>query len=78
MPVDNETPFDRTGNPFGAEAGWKAEDVVREVRLSKHDLHQDCKVRRHGGEPEAKQLRGESTRLRALVADLSMGRRYSR
>ena len=73
MPVDNET-------PFGAEARWKAEDVVREVRISKHDLHQDCNLRWHGGEPgaEAKQLRGENTRVRALVADLSMRRRYSR
>ena len=57
------------------EAGRKAEDVAREVGVSKHTLY--AWKAKYGGmdvseAQEAKQLRDENTRLRKLVADLSL------
>ena len=57
------------------EAGRKAEDVAREVGVSKHTLY-SWKAK-YGGmsaseAQEAKQLREENNRLRKLVADLSL------
>jgi len=57
------------------EAGRKAEDVAREFGVSKHTIYA-WKAKYGGMEvsevQEAKQLRGENTRLRKLVADLSL------
>ena len=55
------------------EAGRKAEDVAREVGVSKHTLYA-WKVK-YGGmsvseAQKAKQLRDENAKLRKLVADL--------
>ena len=57
------------------EAGRKAEDVAREVGVSKHTIY--AWKAKYGGmdvsqAQEAKQLRDENTRLRKLVADLSL------
>jgi putative transposase len=57
------------------EAGRKAEDVAREVGVSKHTLY--AWQAKYGGmevsqAQEVKQLREENTRLRKLVADLSL------
>ncbi len=57
------------------EAGRKAEDVAREVGISKHTLY--AWKAKYGGmdasqAQEAKQLRDENNRLRKLVADLSL------
>ena len=57
------------------EAGRKAEDVAREVGVSKHTVY--AWKAKYGGmdvsqAQEAKQLRDENTRLRKLVADLSL------
>jgi putative transposase len=57
------------------EAGRKAEDVVREVGVSKHTI--SAWKAKYGGmdvsqAQEAKQLRDENTKLRKLVADLSL------
>ena len=57
------------------EAGRKAEDVAREVGVSKHTIY--AWKAKYGGmsvseAQEAKQLREENTRLRNLVADLSL------
>ena len=57
------------------EAGRKAEDVAREVGVSKHTLY--AWKAKYGGmdvsqAQEAKQLRDENTKLRKLVADLSL------
>ena len=59
------------------EAGRKAEDVAREVGVSKHTIY--AWKAKYGGmdvseAQEAKQLRDENTRLRKLVADLSLDR----
>jgi putative transposase len=57
------------------EAGRKAEDVAREVGVSKYTIYA-WKAKYGGMEvsqaQEAKQLRDENTRLRKLVADLSL------
>jgi putative transposase len=57
------------------EAGRKAEDVAREVGVSKHTIY-GWKAKYGGMDvsqaQEAKQLRDENTRLRKLVADLSL------
>ena len=57
------------------EAGRKAEDVAREVGVSKHTIY-GWKAKYGGMEvsqaQEAKQLRDENTKLRKLVADLSL------
>jgi len=57
------------------EAGRKAEDVAREVGVSKHTIY--AWKAKYGGmdvsqAQEAKQLQDENTRLRKLVADLSL------
>jgi putative transposase len=57
------------------EAGRKAEDVAREVGVSKHTIY--AWKAKYGGmdvsqAQEAKQLRDENTRLWKLVADLSL------
>jgi len=57
------------------EAGRRAEDVAREMGVSKHTLY--AWKAKYGGlevseAQEAKQLRDENTRLRKLVADLSL------
>ncbi len=57
------------------EAGRKAEDVAREVGVSKHTIY--AWKAKYGGmdvsqAQEAKQLRDENTRLRKLEADLSL------
>ena len=59
------------------EAGRKAEDVAREMGVSKHTLY--AWKAKYGGmnvseAQEAKQLRDENTRLRKVVADLSLDR----
>jgi putative transposase len=59
------------------EAGRKAEDVAREMGVSKHTIY--AWKAKYGGmdvseAQEAKQLRDENTRLRKLVADLSLDR----
>ena len=57
------------------EAGRKAEDVAREMGVSKHTIY--AWKAKYGGmtvneAQEAKQLRDENQRLRKLVADLSL------
>ena len=57
------------------EAGRKAEDVAREVGVSKHTLY--AWKAKYGGmdvseAQETKQLRDENARLKKLVADLSL------
>jgi len=57
------------------EAGRKVEDVARDVGVSKHTLY--ARKAKYGGmavsqAQEAKQLREENSRLRKLVADLSL------
>jgi putative transposase len=56
-------------------AGRATEDVARECGVSKHTLYA-WKAKYGGMDPtqaqEAKQLRDENTRLRKLVADLSL------
>lgn len=57
------------------DGGRKAEDVAREMGVSKHTLY--AWKAKYGGmdvseAQEAKQLRDENTRLRKLVADLSL------
>jgi putative transposase len=57
------------------EAGRKAEDVAREVGVSKHTIYA-WKAKYGGMEvseaQEAKQLRDENTKLKKLVVDLSL------
>jgi len=57
------------------EAGRKADDVAREIGVSKHTIY--AWKAKYGGmdvsqAQDAKQLREENTRLRKLVADLSL------
>ena len=57
------------------EAGRNAEDVAREVGVSKHTIY--AWKAKYGGmdvsqAQEVKQLRDENSRLRKLVADLSL------
>ena len=57
------------------EAGRKAEDVEREVGVSKHTIY--TWKAKYGGmdiseAQEVKQLRDENARLKKLVADLSL------
>jgi putative transposase len=67
-----------SGDDRGVETdrgGVKAEDVAREVGVSKHTIY--AWKARYGGmdvsqAQEAKQLHDENTRLRKLVADLSL------
>jgi putative transposase len=57
------------------EAGRKAEDVARDMGISKHTLY--AWKSKYGGmevseAQEARQLRDENARLKKLVADLSL------
>jgi putative transposase len=57
------------------EAGRKAEDIGREVGVSKHTIY--AWKAKYGGmtvseAQEAKQLREENTKLKKLVVDLSL------
>lgn len=57
------------------DAGRKVEDVAREVGVSAHTIY--AWKAKYGGmdvsqAQEARQLRDENTRLRKLVADLSL------
>lgn len=57
------------------EAGRKAEDVARELGVSKHTIY--AWKAKYGGmdvseAQEARQLRDENARLKRLVADLSL------
>lgn len=57
------------------EAGRRAEDVAREAGVSKHTIY--AWKAKYGGmsvseAQEARQLREENTKLRKLVADLSL------
>ncbi len=57
------------------DAGQRAEDVAREYGVSKHTIY--AWKAKYGGmdvteAQEARQLRDENTRLRKLVADLSL------
>jgi putative transposase len=57
------------------EAGRKAEDVARELGVSKHTIY--AWKSKYGGmevseAQEARQLRDENARLKKLVADLSL------
>ena len=57
------------------EVGRKVDDVARECGVSKHTIY--ASKSKYGGmdvteAQEAKQLRDENTRLRKLVADLSL------
>ena len=59
------------------EAGRNADDVAREMGVSKHTIYA-WKAKYGGMEvseaQEAKQLRDENTRLKKLVVDLSLDR----
>jgi putative transposase len=57
------------------EAGRKADEVAREMGVSKHTIY--AWKQKHGGlevaeAQELKQLRDENARLKRLVADLSL------
>jgi putative transposase len=57
------------------EAGRKADEVAREMAVSKHTIY--AWKQKYGGldvaeAQELKQLRDENTRLKRLVADLSL------
>ena len=75
MSVSRHTEAQIIGALKQVEAGRKAEDVAREVGVSKHTIY--AWKAKYGGmdvsqAQEAKQLRDENTRLRKLVADLSL------
>jgi putative transposase len=75
MSVSKHTEAQIIGALKQMEAGRKAEDVAREVGVSKHTIY--AWKAKYGGmdvsqAQEAKQLRDENTRLRKLVADLSL------
>jgi putative transposase len=62
------------------EAGRKAEDVAREVGVSKHTIY--AWKAKYGGmdvseAQEAKQLRDENTKLKKLVVDLSLSTEFT-
>ena len=75
MSKSNHTKAQMIGALKQLEAGRKAEDVAREVGVSKYTIY--AWKAKYGGmdvsqAQEAKQLRDENTRLRKLVADLSL------
>src|SRR5438105_3714149 len=75
MSKSNHTEAQMIGALKQLEAGRKAEDVAREVGVSKHTIY--AWKAKYGGmdvsqAQEAKQLRDENTKLRKLVADLSL------
>lgn len=74
MSRSNHTEAQMIGALKQLEAGRKAEDVAREVGVSKHTIY--AWKANYGGmdvseAQEAKQLRDENTKLRKPVADLS-------
>ena len=75
MSKNRHTEAEMIGALKQLEAGRRAEDVAREVAVSKHTIY--AWKAKYGGmdvsqAQEAKQLRDENTRLRKLVADLSL------
>ena len=75
MSRSNQTEAQMIGALKQLEAGRKAEDVAREVGVSKHPIY--AWKAKYGGmdasqAQEAKQLRDENAKLRKLVADLSL------
>ena len=75
MSISKHSEAEMIGALKQLEAGRKAEDVAREVGVSKHTIY--AWKAKYGGmdvsqAQEAKQLRDENTRLRKLVADLSL------
>jgi len=73
MSRSNHTEAQMIGALQQLEAGRKAEDVAREVGVSKHTIY--AWKAKYGGmdvseAQEAKQLRDENTRLKKLVVDL--------
>ena len=73
MSRSNHTEAQMIGALKQLEAGRKAEDVAREVGVSKHTIY----AWKYGGMDasevqEVKQLREENARLKKLVADLSL------
>src|ERR1700687_2378963 len=75
MSKSNHTEAQMIGALKQLEAGRKAEDVAREVGVSKHTIY--AWKAKYGGmsvseAQEAKQLRDENTRLKKLVVDLSL------
>jgi len=75
MSRSNHTEAQMIGALKQLEAGRKAEDVAREVGVSKHTIY--AWKAKYGGmdvsqAQEAKQLRDENTKLRKRVADLSL------
>jgi putative transposase len=77
MSKSNHTQAQLIGALKQLEAGRRAEDVAREVGVSKHTIY--AWKAKYGGmdvgqAQEAKQLLDENTKLRKLVADLSLER----
>jgi putative transposase len=75
MSKSNHTEAEMIGALKQLEAGRKAEDVAREVGVSKHTIY--AWKAKYGGmdvsqAQEVKQLRDENARLKKLVADLSL------
>jgi putative transposase len=75
MSRSNHTEAQMIGALKQLEAGRKAEDVAREVGVSKHTIY--IWTAKYGGmevseAQEAKQLRDENARLKKLVVDLSL------
>ena len=75
MSRSNHTEAQMIGALKQLEAGRKAEDGARDVGVSKHTIY--AGKAKYGGmdvsqAQEAKQLRDENTKLRKLVADLSL------
>jgi putative transposase len=75
MSRSNHTEAQMIGALKQLEAGRKAEDVAREVGVSKHTIY--AWKAKYGGmdvseAQEAKQLRDENTKLKKLVVDLSL------
>ncbi len=78
MSKSNHTEAQMIGALKQLEAGRKAEDVAREVGVSKHTIY--AWKAKYGGmdvseAPEARQLRDENTRLKKLMVDLSLDKR---
>ena len=57
------------------EAGRKAEDMAREVGVSKHTIYAWKGGMDVSAAQEAKRLRDENTNLKKLVVDLSLTKR---
>src|SRR6266496_6287496 len=75
MSKSNHTEAQMIGALKQLEAGRKAEDVAREIGVSKHTIY--AWKAKYGGmdvseAQEAKQLRDENTKLKKLVVDLSL------